>query len=282
VYARDGAGTWSQQAYVKASNAEAADDFGWSVTLSGDGNTLAVGAPREDSDATGVGGSQANSIYYPSAGAVYVFVRDGVGVWAQHAYVKASNTHGGDNFGYEVALSGDANTLAVSALFERSGATGVGGNQDDHSTANAGAVYVLVRDGAGVWSQQAYVKASNTAASDFFGNGLDLSEDGSTLAVGAHQEDGNASGIGGNQANNASNLAGAAYVYTRNGAAWSHRAYVKPSSTGAGDMFGWGLALSGSGSTLAVGAYWQDGAATGVGGDQALFGEGFSGAVFLY
>ena len=46
--------TWTQQAYVKASNTDAGDDFGYSVSLSSDGNTLAVGAKHEDSNATGI------------------------------------------------------------------------------------------------------------------------------------------------------------------------------------------------------------------------------------
>ena len=36
---------WTQEAYIKASNTEAVDEFGYSVSLSGD--TLAVGAPLE-------------------------------------------------------------------------------------------------------------------------------------------------------------------------------------------------------------------------------------------
>jgi hypothetical protein len=59
-------------AYVKASNTEASDDFGFSVALTGDGSTLAVGAFGEDSSATGVGGNQADSSA-SQAGAVYVY-----------------------------------------------------------------------------------------------------------------------------------------------------------------------------------------------------------------
>jgi FG-GAP repeat len=140
VFLRDGAGAWSQQAYVKASNTGVDDSFGWSVALSGDGNTLAVGAEREDSNATGIGGNQAdNSV--GSGGAVYVLVRDGAGAWSHHGYVKGSNT-GPDVFGYRVALSGDGNTLAVGANEEDSNATGLGGDQLDDTASNAGAVYL--------------------------------------------------------------------------------------------------------------------------------------------
>ena len=112
-------------------------------------------------------------------------------------YVKASNTEMDDSFGYSVALSGDGNTLAVGALKEDSNATGIGGKQADDSASGSGAVYVFVRDGAGAWSQQAYVKASNTGAYDEFGYSVALSGDGNTLAVGTRYEGSNATGIGG-------------------------------------------------------------------------------------
>jgi hypothetical protein len=59
---------------VKASNTGADDGFGWSVALSGDGSTLAAGAPFEDSNVTGVNGNQADNTA-SFAGAVYVFTR---------------------------------------------------------------------------------------------------------------------------------------------------------------------------------------------------------------
>jgi len=72
VLARDGAGAWSQRAYVKASNAAATDTFGWSIAASGDGNIVAVGATSEDSNAVGLGGNQGNNAT-ASSGAVYLY-----------------------------------------------------------------------------------------------------------------------------------------------------------------------------------------------------------------
>ena len=73
VYVFTRAGTaWSQQSYVKASNAETVDVFGESVALSSDGNTLAVGARLEDSVATGIGGNQADNTA-SNSGAVYLY-----------------------------------------------------------------------------------------------------------------------------------------------------------------------------------------------------------------
>jgi hypothetical protein len=126
--------------------------------------------------------------------------------------VKASNSAAGNDFGWSVALSADGNTLAVGAICESSNATGINGNEADHSATCSGAVYVFTRS-AGTWSQQAYVKASNTGQFDNFGGSVALSADGNILAVGAQGEDGNATGIGGNQANNSADASGAVYLY---------------------------------------------------------------------
>ena len=215
VYTRSGT-TWTQEAYVKASNPGTGDQFGFSVALSDNGNTLAVGATGEGSALTGVtpgivaettAGNAA-----PGAGAVYVLTRS-AGIWSQQAYVKASNTGAVDLFGASVSLSGDGNILAVGAIGESSAAVGIGGNQTDNTAAEAGAVYFFTRDLVGVWSQQAYVKASNTGASDQFGFSVALSSEvNTTLAVGATGEDSSATGIGGNQADNSAPGAGAVYV----------------------------------------------------------------------
>lgn len=274
------AGVWSQQAYVKASNPDAGDQFGVALALSDDGATLAVGAYAEDSNATGVGGNQADNSA-PQAGAVYVFTRSG-GLWSQQAYVKASNTGAGDQFGFTLALSDDGATLAVGAFLEDSNATGINGNQADNSAADSGAVYVFTRSG-GLWSQQAYVKASNTDAGDQFGGfALALSADGNTLAVGAWMEASNATGINGNQADNSAASSGAAYVFTRSAGLWSQQAYVKASNTDAGDRFGTRVALSDDGATLTVGAYLEDSNATGVGGNQADNSAANAGAAYIY
>src|SRR5262249_19250367 len=142
-------------AYLKASNTDGSDELGWSVALSADGLTLAVGAPFESSMATGIDGDQADNSA-PDAGAVYVFIRTGA-TWTQQAYIKASNTHANEGFGFSVALSADGSTLAVGALEESSAATGVNGDQVDDSAPDAGAVYVFTRSGA-TWNQQAYIK----------------------------------------------------------------------------------------------------------------------------
>jgi cysteine-rich repeat protein len=284
VFVRNDDG-WSQQAYVKASNTDSQDQFGGHVALSRDGNTLAVGALGESSNATDIGGDQ-DYDYATGAGAVYVFVRTGE-IWTQQAYVKASNTFedefgffSGDGFGFSVALSGDGSTLAVGAVAEDSASTVIDAKQDDDTAMEAGAVYVFVRTGV-IWSQQAYVKASNTGSEDLFGFSVALSGDGATLAVGAVGEDSDATDIGGGQDNDLALDAGAVYVYVRTGEIWKQQTYVKASNTGAGDQFGVSVALSGDGDTLAIGAHRERSQAMGIDGDQDNDSAEFAGAAYL-
>jgi hypothetical protein len=262
---------FAQEAYIKASNSGVDDTFGGSVALSSDGNTMAVGAQNEDSNASGVDGDETND-GATNSGAVYVFARGTGGAWTQQAYLKASNTDADpafaeDFFGLSVAISADGSTLAVGATREDSKATGVNGDETDNSVQFAGAVYVFTRDTGGVWTQQAYVKASTADVVDFFGRSVAVSADGDTMAVGAFFESSGATGINGNQFDNTALNAGAAYVFTRSSGAWTQQAYIKASNTGAGDRFGFRVALSADGATLAVSAQDEDSAATGVNGD---------------
>lgn len=203
---------WSQQAYVKPSSSDIGDSFGWSVALSGNGETLAVGAVYEDSDAAGIDGNQANDSASGS-GAVFVFERGESAEWSHHAYVKASNAGEGDGFGNRLVLSEDGTVLAVTAGGESGNDLGIDGDQANNAASTAGAGYVFVHDDMGVWSQQAYVKASNTGTADSFGSGIAMSSDGFVIAVGARQEDSSSTGVDVEQDNNASPNSGAVYLY---------------------------------------------------------------------
>ena len=254
---------WSQQAYIKASNPGQSDKFGYVVSLSQDGNTLAVSAYYEASAAKGINGDQ-NDNSIPQAGAVYVFTRTGA-TWSQQAYIKASNTGeagvgdqlgDGDQFGFSIGLSADGNTLAVGAIGEDSGAKGINGDQNDNSQPGSGAVYVFTRTGT-TWSQQAYIKTSNTDAADLFGYSVGLSADGNTLAASAYDEDGSSREINGVQ-DKGRRGSGAIYVFTRTGATWSQQAYLKASNAENGDSLGYAIAISQDGNTIAGGAADED------------------------
>lgn len=277
IYVRS-AGVWSQQAYIKASNPDMSDGFGWAVSLSSNGNTLAVGVDEESSSATGINGNQADNTASRS-GAVYVFTRTGI-IWAQQAYIKASNSSSEAYFGEHLDVSADGNTLAVGAPEENSNAVGVGGDQTNSAASSSGAVYVFTRSGS-VWSQQAYIKASNTGANDFFGTIVSLSSDGNILVASAFDEDSNAVGINGDQTDNSAPDAGAAYIFVRDATVWRQQAYIKASNTDALDNFAFSV-ISGDGRTLAVGAPEEGGTSAGVGGDQSSNTASGVGAVYIY
>jgi hypothetical protein len=270
VFVRNG-NVWAQQAFLQPTNADDNNQFGFSVAISGD--TVVVGYPYENSDATGVNGT-GNPFGAGSSGAAYVYVRNGTN-WNQQAYLKASNTRAFAQLGYSVAVSGD--TVVVGANQEPSNATGVNSNQNNTTASDAGAAYVFVRNGTN-WSQQAYLKASNTAANQNFGWSVGVSDD--TILVGAYQENSSATGVNGDGSNNNATHAGAAYVFVRSGTNWSQQAYLKASNTDANDQFGYSVAVSGD--TALVGAIGEASSAIGVNGDQTDNSASDAGAAYVF
>jgi hypothetical protein len=273
------AGMWSQQAYIKPAVTHNNDEFGGAIALSQDGITLAVGALLESSAATGVNGD-ATSTGAADSGAAYVFT-SAAGTWSQQAYIKASNTQSEAWFGQSVVLSAAGDELVVGSPSESSSATGIGGDQNNTSAPNAGAAYVFALSG-GTWSQQAYVKASNTASADRFGTSLGLSGDGNTLAIGANDESSDATGLDGDQTNTSASQAGAAYLFTRSGSTWSQQHYVKASNPRAMAHFGESAAVSSDGSTYAFGAPGDSSDATGVNGSETDTSAPNEGAAYVF
>ncbi len=250
VFQRIGS-VWSQQAYIKASTTDAEDLFGRKLALWGD--TLVVASLGEDSNAQGLGGDQTDNTAEDS-GAVYVFQRSEA-AWSQQAYIKGHNTSTTDVFGVSVALS--ANTLAVGANFK-----------DNKS----GAAYVFRRTGD-TWTQEQYLKASNSAAEDRFGVAVALSQD--VLVVGADRED--SQNITGND--NGLENSGAAYVFQRHDGTWTQQQFLKAANRGAEDFFGQSIAISQG--ILAVCATEEDGSSVGVNGPDNDDASN-SGAVYLF
>ena len=216
VYRRSDDG-WEVEAFVKAPVADAFNDFGASVALSGDGGTLAVGAPDETSASTGtfIPDDGPDSDYQralasngPSqSGAVYVYRRSDAGRWAIEAFVKSPNAGFQDLFTsgqadgryLGLALSDDGDVMAVGAPQESGSSTGTFVHDesdsgyldalDDNGASRSGAAYVYRRSDAGRWAVEAFLKAPVAGRNDFFGTSVALSGDGATLAVGAIGED---------------------------------------------------------------------------------------------
>ncbi|XZZ37410.1 histidine kinase [Microbulbifer sp. TRSA002] len=265
--------------YFKASNTGSVDNFGFSISLSADGLILAVGADREDSGATGTNGDQSDNSAKDS-GAVYVFTRVN-GAWEQQAYLKASNTNAGDQFGSSVSLSADGRTLAVGANAGDFGILGFASDQSENGADFAGAVYIFTQEDE-VWTQQAYLKASNADTFDRFGTSVSLSADGDTLAVGADSEDSGATGANGEQDDNSAENSGAVYVFSREDEAWLQQAYIKASNTDLGDFFGATVSLSADSQTLAVGANHESSSSSDINGDQSDNSASTAGAVYVF
>ncbi|MBX2886254.1 MAG: FG-GAP repeat protein [Granulosicoccus sp.] len=337
-------GDWTQQAYLKASNnrgedfAGTGEGFGDEISLSADGNTLAVGAPYEDSSGTGINGNQIqdNDPYTRNTGAVYIFQRSN-GAWYQHTYLKAVNHQSNGYFGHAISLSADGNNLAVSVYYNE--------NEERYSNADAmpatdrgadyrdffGAVYVYVRTDES-WSQQAFLRSGTDTWSGFAeelslsGDGsllavsdrelvqmfeyiggawehkanlkpsddrgkyglyplVSLSADGSTLAIGVPVQDSGSTGIEGYQGDGLSKRdSGAVYVFTRPDGIWQQLAFVKASNSQPGINFGSSISFSANGDTMAIGAPKEASATIGINGDQNSdpTAAPAAGAVYLY
>jgi trimeric autotransporter adhesin len=219
----------AQNAYIKASNSKSGHVFGTFMAVSGD--TLVIGAPGEDSAASGVNGDQ-NDTGARESGAAYVFVRSEDG-WQQQAYLKPRNTASEDFFGFGVAVSGD--TIAVGAM-----------RRDVSNTANlaskSGSVYVYTRSN-GAWSLQQDFGASDASVGDTFGYSVAL--DGDTLVAGAPLQGPLGSKFG------------AAYVFTRSGSTWKEQQKIAAPEPRDLNLFGSVISIRGD--ALAISAH-EDGA----------------------
>ncbi|MCG6167708.1 FG-GAP repeat protein [Leptospira sanjuanensis] len=243
VFQRTGT-TWVQEAMLKASNFDMGDQFGSDVAI--DGDVIVVGAQWEDSNQSTITNGTTASVNNGrnDSGAAYVFRRN-TGVWTQEAYLKASNSDSGDYFGSSVSISGD--TIAIGAYQESSQSVSINGGiaSGDNSKFASGAVYVYRRS-AGIWAEEAFLKASNLDTSDRFGFSVAIV--GNTIVVGSPLEDSNENTVvNGSTASsdNSNGSAGAAYVFARNGTVWTQQAYVKTPNVQGGDQFGTSVAIDG-------------------------------------
>ncbi|MEF1303681.1 hypothetical protein QTO17_17445, partial [Vibrio owensii] len=135
LYVNSGS-SWQSQAYIKSSNSNLVDSFGFSVSLDSDGTTLLVGAPGESSSAQSINGDETDNTGSLS-GAAYVFELQN-NQWTQTAYLKSTNSDKLDSFGYDVALSEDGITVVVGSPGEDSNATSVNCDEMDNSSDNSG------------------------------------------------------------------------------------------------------------------------------------------------
>ena len=238
VFIRTGV-NWVQQAKLTAGDPAEVDQFGVSVSLSGD--TAVIGAPVNDAGIV-------------DSGAAHVFVRSG-STRNQQAKFIASDPAVNDLFGWSVSLSGDTATDSGSVyVFLRTGVTWaqqakltagetalIGAAFDDEVGNSSGSAYVFLRTGV-TWAQQAKLTAGDAGANDFFGWSVSLS--GETALIGAAFDD------------EVGNSSGSAYVFLRTGVTWAQQAKLTAGDAGANDFFGWSVSLSGE--TALIGAAFDD------------------------
>lgn len=189
------------------------EQFGFSVDLSDDGNTVAIGA----------------HMYNNKQGLVKVY-REGINSWDQvHQTLFGTSTSVVNNMGYDVSLSGDGKTLAVSEPWNPDGAWD-------------GGKVLIYREGPNSWEQVLDIRGRSVEAS--YGYSLELSSDGKTLAFSSYY--------------NRSNNNGKILVYREETSGWQQLYQTIP-----GEVIGmgWGMriALSGDGFTLAIGGQKYDG-----------------------
>jgi len=135
---------WTHQQKLLAADGAAEDEFGSSISI--DGNTVVVGAHRDDDLGS-------------STGSAYVFVRAGTR-WTQQQKLAASDASTNDWFGFSVSISGDK--AIVGAVF------------DDDMASNSGAAYIFARFGT-VWTQEQKFSAPDGASDDWFGRSVSIS-----------------------------------------------------------------------------------------------------------
>lgn len=284
VFVRSGT-TWTFQQQLLAADGAAGDNFGLSVSVSGD--TVVVGAPMDDTAAGA------------DSGSAYVFVRSGT-TWTQQQQLLPADLEAGQSFGMSATVSGDTAVVGghldnvgpgfgvgSAYAFVRSGTVWsqqqkltapdgttddqfgitvslsgetviVGAFFDDAPQLNQGSAYVFVRSGT-TWSQQQKLTASDGAFNDLFGLSVTLSGD--NAAVGAVFAD-TPGGVD----------SGAAYVFVRSGTLWTQQQKLIASDADGSDLFGVALSATGD-DTVVVGASDDDTAAGSNAGSAYVFGR---------
>ena len=149
IYTRNG-DTWTEQSKLLASDGSIGDRFGYSVAISGDGNTIVIGAPAHNG----------------SKGIVHVYIRIG-DTWAEQTKLLASDGVDGDWFGSAVSINSNGNIVIIGAHWHNDG---------------KGAAYIFTRTDSG-WVEEAKLAVSDD---DWFGSSVSINSDGDVVIVGTH------------------------------------------------------------------------------------------------
>ena len=224
VYELNGS-TWQQKGNDIDGEA-AGDNSGHSVSLSADGNTVAIGAPYND----GNGSNSGHVRVYDYVGGVWVQKGGDIDGEAEDDYSA---------LGVSISLSGDGNIVAI----------GASGNDGDGSDSGHVRVYEYDDTQTTVspigWRKRGG-DIDGEAENDKSGYSVSLSSNGLIVAIGAHLNDGDGSN------------SGHVRVYEWNGASWSQKG-ADIDGEASGDQSGFSVSLSADGETVAIGALYNDG-----------------------
>ncbi|MFB6273049.1 MAG: T9SS type A sorting domain-containing protein [Salinibacter sp.] len=233
IFVRNGSGNWSQEATITGDNlSQNFPNFGSSVAIDADGNSVAVGAQVDDPS------GQSN------AGSAYVFSRSG-STWSQEDKLVASDPQADDFFGYSIGINDAGDRVIVGARFEDAG-----GNMDQ------GSAYVFTEN-SGSWSQEAKFSGGDLPNSNFpnFGWSVAINGPGDRAVVGAPFADPTDPGAD----NGNGTQDGSAYVFARSsGGTWSEEAKLLSDDYEPGDNFGFSVSIDDSGDRVVAGARFED------------------------
>ena len=225
IFVREKRSAWVEQRKLTATDAAANANFGFSVSLSADGETALIGAPAAGPRAAGCPAF--------SCGAAYVFVRRG-GEWVEQQTLTGSDAGIGADFGWSVALSADGETALIGAI----------GVRCPTGTNACGAVYVFVREKRGLWVERQKLVASKASGGEGFGRSLALAGDGKTALIGAFFA---GCSVGG--------ACGTAYAFIREKhGIWVEQEKLTASDEAANAAFGFSVSLTADGDTALIGA----------------------------
>jgi len=277
IFRRDSTG-WIEEQKLTASDAGVMDNFGWSVSISGD--VAIVGAHMNDDAGL-------------NSGSIYIFRFNGT-TWEEEAKLTASDAAAEDLFGFSVAIDGN---LAI-----------VGAQRNDDMDTDSGTAYVFRYDGS-VWNEESILMPNNSLAHAYFGTSVDIK--GNTVIVGAiHDEhsnvrtgsayiygytgsywdyqgkltagdgaagdlfgisvslDNNYAAVGASMKSDEGSNSGAVYVFEYDGANWNEYQKILPDDLSENHRFGGSVAVENG--TMIVGAI----------GDAAL--GLYSGAAYIF
>ena len=236
VFSKTG-GSWSQEAKLAAEDGDSNDEYGSAVALSSDGSTALIGAPSDEDPNGSTAPTSSQVVDGGPGGSAYVCTRTD-GSWSQKAKIAANDGDARDEFGNAVAVSGTTAVIGAPNDEDPNGpSSGIGG---------AGSAYVF--SGAdGSWSQETKLAANDGEPNDRFGESVGISDDASTIIVGAIFDD----------TSNGRN-AGSAYKFSMQSGSWTQDAKLTVNNGESSDLFGGAVAVSATGATVLSGAFIDD------------------------